>query len=331
MCLRGERFFVRRTNSDFIVGGAIFISLFVLIAGVLWLKEVSVTRKMIEYTILFSNIGTLQNGDPVNVNGVKKGSVANIWIDKASAKAAVTIKLDAEVNFTDSCKVIVQNIGLMGERTVSIHLSTKGKAHKPDTKNNIVFIKGYFDSGIAEAMGLVGTVLEEVLAVVDTVKEIIHMTVGDESFVTSFNTIVTRIDSIVLMVNNLIADNSKGIKSSIDNIHIVTNDIKKLIRLNKENVNDIVDNGKELTVSALVISQRLDSVVISVNNIVTGIEDGKGSVGVLMNETGLVDDARTTLGAVDSLVKSINEDALKLRLKILGNKGYFKDTKKKKE
>jgi len=65
------------------------------------------------------------------------------------------------VPLTDSSKITVQNIGLMGERMVGVQLSGKGALCKPNGKgkNGTTYINGYFDTGIAEAMGMVGTVL----------------------------------------------------------------------------------------------------------------------------------------------------------------------------
>lgn len=175
---------MKKSNNDLIVGGVIFISLFILISGVLWLKETSISRKSVQYTFLFPNIGSLQKGDPVMVNGVKCGLVSKIYLFKS--KVAVEIKLDKNVTFTDSSTIAVQNIGLMGERMVGILLSEKGKIHTPDKKDKINYINGSFDSGIAEAMGMLGGVLGEVLELVDTVQEIVHKTVGDTHFVDFF-------------------------------------------------------------------------------------------------------------------------------------------------
>jgi len=117
---------VKKNKVELIVGGTIFIALFILIAGVLWLKGALVMNKMVQYSVLFPNVGTLQPGDPVVVNGVRKGSVSTI--DLKGARVAVTINLDKDVALTDASKVTVQNIGLMGERMVGIQLDAAGSA-----------------------------------------------------------------------------------------------------------------------------------------------------------------------------------------------------------
>ena len=316
---------MKKSNNDLIVGGVIFVSLFILISGVLWLKEASIARKMVEYTVLFPNIGVLQEGDPVSVNGVKKGLVSKIGFHKS--QVAVIIKLEKDVKFTDSSTATVQNIGLMGERQVGIQLSEKGTPYKPNTKNRTTNIQGYFDSGIAEAMGMLGGVLDEVLALVDTVKQIVYQTVGNEEFIIFFQTIVHRLDTIVYLVDNLVEENQSEINASLDNVHAMTADLKNLVETNKGNMNNIIDNGAQLTSSALVIAERIDSIVVSVNSIVSDIEAGRGSIGMLIEDDVIIKDLKESLVSLDSLVTDVNENGLKLRVKFFGNRKYFKKDK----
>lgn len=316
---------MKKNNNDLIVGGVIFVSLFILIAGVLWLKETSISRKSVQYTMLFPNIGSLQNGDPVMVNGVKCGLVSKIYLYKS--KVAVSIKIDRNVTFTDSSTIAVQNIGLMGERMIGILLSDKGKPHIPDTKDSIRYISGSFDSGIAEAMGMLGSVLGEVLELIDTVQAIVHKTVGDTHFVDFFNSFFYRLDSIVNQVDGLIKKNETGIHDAIENVSVLTSDLKKMIKSNKGKIDHIVDNGAQLSNAALLIAEKIDSVSYRMNNVISDIDQGKGTIGRLVKDESIMNDFKTTVNDIDSLVHDVKTDALKLRarIKLFGNKKYFED------
>ncbi len=315
---------MKRSNTDLIVGGVIFISLFILIAGVLWLKEISISRKLVQYTILFPNVGELVPGNPVKANGVKCGQVSKIYMH-SSNKVAVEIKLDKTIRFTDSSIVAIKNIGLMGERMVGIQLSNKGTPYPPDTKETVNLIMGEFDSGIAEAMGMLGKVLGDVEVLLDTVSTVIRETVGNDEFILFFNTIVKRLDTIVLLVDNLVATNTKEIDLAIDNVVEITENAKTLINNNSGNINSIMDDGTKLTGAALGIANRLDTITLSIQSIITDVESGKGSVGVLLQDETIVKDLKETMKNLDALVKEVQEDALKLRIKVFGNKKYFKD------
>lgn len=307
---------MKKTSTDLIVGGSILISLIILIAGVLWLKEISITRKMVDYGVLFPNIGSLSVGDPVLVNGVKMGAIGKIFLK--GVQVAVIIKLDKGVLLTDSATVLVQNIGLMGERTVGITPSEKGAPVKPYRKSdtNYPFIQGRFDSGIAEAMGMIGTVLGDVQVLVKNVQTILDSTLGDTSFVSFYHRVVTRLDTVTLLVDKLVTQNKGKIDQSLSDVSSITAEIKRLLKDNESNVNRMLTNGTELTDRAVRITAEVESLTVQLNSMVGSIERGEGTVGALMKDEKFYTDLKGTVGRLDNLVNDVQDRGLKLRIKL---------------
>jgi phospholipid/cholesterol/gamma-HCH transport system substrate-binding protein len=301
---------------DLIVGASILLALFILIAGVLWLKEVSVTRKMVSYTVLFPNIGALQPGDGVMVNGVKMGTVGNVHL--RDAEVAVELRIDKNVQLTDSALITVQNIGLMGERTIGIQLSKKGTPLKPDGKDGERenYLRGRFDTGIAEAMGMVGTVLGDVQLMVNDVQQILDETVGDSSFVDVFHTVVARLDTVSLLAESMLADNRHRIDQTMVNIHEVTGEMRRLLDDNRDNIDAIFANGADLTVQAKGIATEVESLSVSLNRMVSAIEDGEGTLGMLLDGGEFYNDLTGTMQRLDTLVSEVQNEGLKLRIKL---------------
>lgn len=305
---------MKKTNMDLIVGGSIIVALFILIAGVLWLKEVSVTRKLVSYTALFPNVGTLQVGDPVMANGVPTGSVAGIRL-RGNA-VAVEISVDKSLHLTDSCRIIVQNIGLMGERGIGIQMSPGGNVWKPSSKSDTTFIPGYFDTGIAEAMGMLGDVLTEVKTLVKNVNSVVTSTVGDSSFNVVFRKLVIRLDSISEVAENLLQKNEPLINSSVRDIATVTSDLKSLLNRNGPYIDTIVQNGASLTSYGITVVNRIDTLALTVQHVIDQVDSGKGSIGLLMNDEQFYYDLKSTVGNLDTLINEVKYDALKLRVKL---------------
>jgi len=298
---------------DLMVGGSIIIALFILIAGVLWLKDVSVSRKLVSFAVLFPNVGTLQKGDPVMANGVNKGSVDRI--DLHGNEVLVIIQIDRSLSLTDSSKIIVQNIGLLGERGIGIVLSPKGKRYSPVTKSDTTFIQGYFDTGIAEAMGMMGEVLGDVEVLVKNVNSIVNQTVGDTAFLTVFDKLVIRLDSITAVTENIMVKNQPLIDNSIKNISTATTDLKVLLNRNSSNIDTIMKNGAALSSYAITVANRVDTLAQSVQTMVNQIDSGKGSIGLLMKDENFYRDLKGTVADLDTLVNEVKFDALKLRVK----------------
>jgi len=305
---------VKRSDANLAVGASILLAIFILIGGVLWLKEISITSRMSQYTVLFPRIGSLQVGDQVTINGVKKGSVKSMELVHDSV--AVVINLDNEIVLTDSAHITVQNIGLLGERGVEILLSKAGTKISPEETDNPVVIRGHFDTGISEAMGMVGSVLKDVQRLVDNVDEIIGQTIGDTVFVDIFNQLVARIDTVSVLVEDIIVENKDNLDRTVTNLETVSRDIRRILDDNDEQVNAIMTNGAALTEEALTLVDDLNSISQSFKTIVQGIEQGEGSVGLLLNDEQFYYDLKATLANIDTLVDETQEEGLKLRVKL---------------
>ena len=305
---------MKKNKTELIVGGTILIAVFILIAGVLWLKASMVTSKMVQYSILFPNVGTMQQGDPVMVNGVKKGSVAGISLKGVSV--AVVIDLDREVVLTDASRVTVQNIGLMGERMVGIQLNEGGKPYKPNGKNpgEIKYIQGYFDTGIGEVMGMIGTVLGDVKELVKNVSVIIDSTVGDTAFYGQFRHIVLRLDTVTASVKSIIDGNRPSIERSLASVERLTAGVNGIIDSNKTKVNTIVANGSELTAKALIIAGKVDSLTTTLKSLAGRINRGEGSAGLLLKDEQLFYDLKKTVADLDTFIIDANKKGVKLEI-----------------
>ncbi len=307
---------MKKKQSDFIVGVVIFLSIIILLAGIVFLKEIDPTQTKVYYTALFPNIGGLQAGDPVTVNGVKKGVVSNINLHQA--EVAVSFKLDGTVPFTDSSTITVKNVGLMGERKIEISLSSKGKPHTPDPEEGTPtnFIRGKFDSGIAEAIGMLGGLVGEAADLLDTVEYIIGATVGDEKFLNFFSVAVDRLDTISLMVDALLGDNSKDLRTIVKDVKYTSKQLKSILTENRKPIKTVIANAQGLTEDADSLITELDSIMARVNSIVVKVDSGNGTIAQLLNNDELSVEIKKTLADLDKLLDQIDSDGLKLRVKL---------------
>lgn len=299
---------------DLIVGATILIALLILIVGVLWLKEALVARKMVSYTVLFSNVGTLQIGDPVMANGVTKGRVAAMYL--RNDRVATVVDLEKDITITDSCRVVVQNIGLMGERGVGIQLAREGILFKPSRKKDTTFVLGYFDTGIAEAMGMMGTVLSEVEELIANISSIMNNTVGDTTFFKLFHSLVNRLDTLTGVAEKLVVKNGPLVDNSVQNLNNASSQLKELIDKNGGHLGAILANSDALTSYSLTLAEKVDSLTTSIHGVIHEIENGQGALGMMIKDQGFSQNLRQTVADVDSLVNNVRNDALKLRIKL---------------
>jgi phospholipid/cholesterol/gamma-HCH transport system substrate-binding protein len=307
---------LKRVNVDLIVGASILTALFILVAGMLWLKEASLANKMVNYLVVFPEVGTLQLGDPVYINGVKKGTVSKIEL--RGTEVGTILNIDRKINMTDSVRVAVVNVGLLGERGIGVTLSPKGRAipHITAESKDTAVIRGRFDTGISEAMGMLGTVLSEVETLVVNVAGILDATLGDTAFITQFHSIVGRLDTVCIVANRLLLRNEPVLNAAMTEIKKVSGDLKTLINKNSPGIDSIVADGGQLMTKGIALVAQAESLVVDVQGVLRNIEGGKGSLGKLYTDESFYRELKETIASVDTLVNEVQKDALKLRVRL---------------
>jgi phospholipid/cholesterol/gamma-HCH transport system substrate-binding protein len=294
---------VKKTTMDLVVGASILVALFILVFGVLWLKESLIAKKMVSYTVLFPNVGTLQIGDPVMTNGVTKGRVKDLYL--RDNNVAAVINLEKEITLTDSCVVRVQNIGLMGERGIGIELKRSGAPYRPSLKRDTTYLAGSFDTGIAEAMGMMGTVLAEAEVLLTDISTIMRSTVGDTAFLKLFQRLTIRLDTLTKVAERIVVKNGPAVEKSIANLSSASTQLKELLDNNSGHINAIMANG-------VTLMNKIEGLTTSIQGILNEVETGQGTLGMLIKDQRFSKDLRQTIANVDTLVKDVRNDALKL-------------------
>ncbi|MGM0443685.1 MAG: MlaD family protein [Fibrobacterota bacterium] len=305
---------MRAKKSDFSVGLIIITAILIMFGGVIWLKDIKLGSSHHGYTAVFTNIGGLKSGDPVTVNGVKKGSIKKIYL--RGEKVAVAFGLDSEVTLTDSSRITIKNVGLLGERTLEISLRSRGSARTPDTEEDTIYIDGDFDSGIAEAIGMFGDILQQATGLVDTVEHMVNQTVASPKFIAFFDDQVDRIDTITALTENFLDGNDEDLTALIGDLKETSAMLRMITTDNRENIQTLADNGAELSRRALLLEQELDTTLTHLKGVSRKIDSGDGTVARLINRSDLTDQLSRTLTAVDSLVAVTDSKGLKLRIKL---------------
>jgi phospholipid/cholesterol/gamma-HCH transport system substrate-binding protein len=109
---------MKRSN-EFAVGLAVLAALALVIAGALWLSETDINQKKTMYTARFRTVGGLGVGGPVTLRGVRVGRVEAIrLVEKEWVETQFSI--DRDVELPRKPAVISASASLFGEWTANI-------------------------------------------------------------------------------------------------------------------------------------------------------------------------------------------------------------------
>ncbi|MDQ3000526.1 MAG: MlaD family protein [Fibrobacterota bacterium] len=296
-------------KNNIVVGLFVILSLLILLFGVYFLKESAPGRKSDTYHVLFTQVSTLQDGDPVKVNGVKMGKVQGIELK--GNKVLVTLKLDRGLKLPKDSDVRIQNIGLMGERQIGIQLGESQEYWPTDAE-----LQGKIDAGIAEAMGIAGEVFVESETLVKSLRAIMDSTVGKPEFVATFNNVVSQTEELSTRLNTFIHEIDPKVKHSLTNLENASSRVHILLRDQEVPVKNIIQNGEQVSAKLREVVEKADRVADEMNRLLVKVNSSNSTLGAMLNDSTFYLELRGTLNSADSLFRHIEKKGLDVNVNL---------------
>ena len=294
-------------KNNIVVGLFVTVALLVLLCGIYFLKETVPGQKTDTYKVRFNQVSTLQDGDPIKVNGVKMGKVEGVEL--RGRRVLVTLKLNRGVRLPKDSHVRIQNIGLMGERQVGILLGESEEYFVPGDE-----MEGELDAGIAEAMGTAGEVFKEAETMVHNLRAVMDSTVGKPEFAVAFNQAVRQTSDLTRKLNRFMDEIDPKVKHSLTNLEAAGSQVRILVHDQDAPVREIVQNGRDVSSQLKDVVKKADVAADEVNKLLAKLNSDQSSLGAMMNDTAFYGELRSTLKSADSLFRQIKKKGLDVNL-----------------
>ena len=128
-----------RINSEFIVGILILVITTLLL--IYYSSKISLFNKQetLDINSSFFDIGNMNIGNDVKINGVKVGEVSKISLDQETYMAIITSSIYESTKIPSDSIFKVSNNGFIGSPYIEIQLGTSDQflINNDNTKNNI--------------------------------------------------------------------------------------------------------------------------------------------------------------------------------------------------
>lgn len=296
-------------KNNIVVGLFVMLSVFILLFGVYFLKEATPGQKTDTYHVLFTQVSTLQNGDPVKVNGVKAGKVDDIALD--GSRVRVTVKLNRGIRIPKDSDIRIQNIGLMGERQIGILLGQGQEAYAVGSN-----LTGTIDAGIAEAMGIAGEVFVEAETLVKSLRAVMDSTVGKPEFVTTFNGLVRQTEDVSRRLGVFLDDIDPKVKRSLTNLEDASSQVRIILKEQEAPVRNIIQNGQEVSTKLKDVVEKADRVADEMNKLLARANSDNSTLGAMLGDSTFYVELRSTLNSADSLFRQIEKKGLDVNVNL---------------
>ncbi len=283
------------------LGMVFLLAIIIFVWGLFYLKEWRVTGDTYLLEVRLSSAVGVKSTDPILVGGVRIGKVEAVTLDNLTP--IVTLRIDEPYKIPEDSQVEVISRSVMGEKSINIR------------------------QGVSERMVPPGGKLEGTSAP------------GISDMFTQVDSVTVNFRDLLKNANILLdPDREKSIKSSLAGMHDLTVELQKTIKRESVQFNRVLANMDSLVVNAKNLSEtekakvsstldnlastsgRLDTMMnelqtttTALDNIITRIDRGEGTLGKLVQDDSLYEDVVGVTANMDRLVTNLNELVVDLK------------------
>ncbi len=269
------------------VGVGVILAAIILIFGVIWIGDIRFDRKWQTYTVYFEEVGGLSEGDPVTVSGLELGKVGSIFLEDGRVRTELLI--EQGVTLRSDLSVEIQSIGLMGEKYIHILPGSSGGVLPPGSK-----IEGDYKAGLPEVIADIGDLMEDAKTAAESLNRLISGVEGNLNL--SEN--LAKLSEVSGEILTILRENRSDIRSTTKSMKSVSGDMHAIVSGRKGEIEQGIEKFSRA-------ATRLDSLTLKMEDLVKSVEQGEGTLGMLIKEKKLHEDAEAALQSLNDLVKDI--------------------------
>ena len=272
----------------------------------------------------FDNVEGLEHSNPISINGLKVGQVDKIIpMTAKDGKLYFVVKLlvDKQYIFSKNSKAEIFEPGIMSGKEMRVNL-VYDKA--PLAKDGDTLQGAYQSSLMNSLSSQVGPVKDQLQSVLTKVDSAVASTnkILDEqnrreikALLMSLNQTVASFKMTSESTNKLISSNQKGIEEVVSN----ANETMKSAKVAVDKYGNVAESIDTKKLNQTV--EKLSEVSGKLNTVISGIENGQGSLGKLTKDEALYNNLSETSNNLNLLIKDLKENPKRyINISVFGKK-----------
>ncbi len=254
----------------------------------------------------------------VTIKGNAIGKVTGIKYDFTSGKTRVAFTVNPELNFSKDAKVRLYQEGLMGGNALAIIPANTGERAKPGDFITSEVEKSLIESLSSNFSGL-SSGLDGTLKTADSLMSNLNVLVSDNSE-KGIKNVITELNSTLKAYKELSYNINGVIKKNDENISSILNNFKTA----SQNLASLSSDLEKANLTATIA--KLDGTLTSVNTIMTGLENGNGSMGKLLKDDKLYANLEGATKQLEQLLRDLKLNPKRyINFSVFGKKAKIYD------
>lgn len=282
------------------IGMAIFVVAIFIIG-----KQQNLFNPVFKITTNFQNVSGLQVGNNIRFSGINVGIVDNInIINDSTVQVGMLIRKNVQQFVKADSYASIGSEGIIGDRIIII---TQGSTNSPIAKDGEHILS------------------KEPIETDEIMKSLKTSAESAEIITLQLSQIMTNINTGQGMLGRLIQDSTiaENVNMTIENFRKSSEGLDETIEVTKENVFAFMESLQKTAAKTEVASDQLGEIMMKINN-------GEGAIGMLIQDSTIVNNIETTVINLKESSIGLNENMEALKHNFLF-RGYYRRKARKED
>lgn len=269
------------------------------------MSDLPVFRQSIVAYAYFQQADGLTPGNYIYVNGVKVGSVKQMQLTSGDS-VKVTMGFDLGIEIPKNSVAYLESTGLLGEKAIIVE---RGDAAETIEYGGI--IKGVYSGGMMETLKREGEQLsEDVSESFEQLNKLLAELNGllNKETKGKIDATLTNLQQTTNEISALFENKSEELQSSITHAQHFLANIDTLTSKNEAQIDSTLKRLNKASKQIAILSRNLNKTNTQLTQILTKINEGRGTLGKLVNDSTLYNNFENLSAELTSLIKNINEN-----------------------
>ncbi|MCK5339212.1 MAG: MCE family protein [Bacteroidales bacterium] len=294
------------------IGLVFIVALALFIWGFSYLKGFNLFKEQRVLYAVYERVSGLTKANPVSINGLKVGQVSDIYFNPDfSGEIVVEITIETDIPIPKNSVALIYSSDLMGSKAINLQLSTDSLfVSNGDTLGTKV--EASLKEAVNQQIQPLKAKAEELIMSIDTVVTVIKQIFNEQarenltSSLASIEQTFANLESASYNLDEMIAAEKVRLAEIMFNLESITTTIRE----NEDNIENILTNFSSISdsLAKAEIPQtfaNINKVVGDVAGIIEKINNGEGSIGMLINDEGLYRDLQKSAEQLHLLMEDI--------------------------
>ncbi|GGE48390.1 MULTISPECIES: MlaD family protein [Pedobacter] len=274
-----------------------------LIIGYNFLKGNSIFSSETTLFARYTRVDGLTVSKPVLINGYQIGRVAKLQLEPGGTILA-TLSINSKYDIPENSVARLEGTDLLGSKAIVMSLGNSKKIAEDGFTLNANVEKGLMEQvqPVQKKAELIIGKMDSILSSVNSILNPNFQKNVDKSFNSIAGTLAS-LETTSKKVDGLVGSESARIEAIFKNVEGITANLNN----NNKKISDILTNINTVTdkFAAANFKQTLDNAnnaIADLQGVISGIKDGKGSLGLLLNDDKMYNNLNSASKNLDELM-----------------------------